>query len=208
MTARMDSFRCSLLLVTCLLGASVGMAAPRDEASLRRTFSREMRSRAPEKRVLAVKKLEGCKEDKTIALLVKVLRDPAPEVRKAAAGVLATATDGAGTAIKPLAAGLLNTKDQPDVRLACAKALAKARYRAEPIDALIQTISGIDKTQRHLFKFGADCTAMLNALAGQDFGAGKDTPKKWQNWWKKHRAAVTKEDVERRKEYKKSSRKK
>ena len=144
--------------------AAACVRAP-DEASLRRTISREIRSRAPAKRVAAVNKLKGCKEEKTISLLAKVLK-------------------------------------------ACAQARGKASYRADALAALVETISGIDKTERQLFKFGADCTAILGKVGGENFGAGKETPKKWQAWLKKNRAEILKEDKAKLAEYKKSSRNK
>ena len=45
------------------------------------------------------------------------------------------------------------------------------------------------------------------ALGGQDFGAGKDTPKKWQKWWSQNRSRILKEDAQQRADYKKSLRK-
>ena len=190
-----------VVMACCLQNASA------DEAALRKTFLREFRARTAEDRIKAVNKLRGAMGEKTFILLAKALRDPAPDVRKSIAECVESGADGAGGAIKPLCALLTNEKEEVEVRMACASALGKARYRADAIGALVQTISGIDKTQRHLFKFGADCTAILNTLGGQDFGAGKDTPKNWQKWWSQNRSRILKEDAQHRAEYKKSLRK-
>ena len=97
-----------LLLLTLLL---------RDEAALRTAFEKEIKAKDAAKRVEAVKKLAGSKEEKTIEHLVKILKDPALEVRKAAAETLEGSTDGAGKAIKPLGDILSNAAhlDRPAV---------------------------------------------------------------------------------------------
>ena len=175
------------------------------EPQVRDAFAKEFKDKSPTKREVALRRLVGLKEEKTLQALASALRDYEPAVRKVAAEVIATCTDSSGAAIKPLCAILLNKKEDKDVRLACAKALTKAQYRAEPIDALVQTISGIGEQEKDLYAFGAECTRILNELAGQDFGAGKETPDQWKKWWKDNQTKVAKEDQEKLVAYKKST---
>lgn len=175
------------------------------ESSVREAFSKEFKDKSPAKRDVALRRLVGLGEEKTMLVLAGALRDPEAQVRRAAAEVIATCMDGSGATIKALCAILQNKKEDKDVRGACAKALAKAQYKAEPVDALIQTISGIGEQEKDLFAFGAECTQILNQLAGQDFGAGKDTPDKWKKWWKENQSKVAKEDQEKLIAYKKSA---
>src|SRR5437867_3538299 len=99
----------------------------RDEAELREAYSKGIQEKETSKRVEAVKKLAGSKEEKTLALLAAGLKDPAKEVRKAVAETLEGCDDGGGAAIKPLGELLADKKVDPDLRLACAKALCHAR---------------------------------------------------------------------------------
>lgn len=184
--------------------AAVALLVAQDEAVLRDAFAKEFKDKKPEKRVEAVKKLDAVTEEKSVALLVGTLKDPAVEVKKAACESLAGATDGTGAAIKPLAAILVDKKADTALRLAAAKALAKAQYKAEAIDALIQAIT-IDESEKQLYAFGADCTKVLNEAAGQDFGLTKETPAKWKSWWKDNQPKVAKEDAEKLAAYKKSA---
>lgn len=171
-----------------------------DESALREEFKRAFRDSAPERRVEAVRKLASSQEEETVALLAGALKDPAKEVRRAAAAALETARDQTGVAIKPLCALLVNKEEDPGVRYACAKALGKAHYKYEPIEALIRTISEITPQDRHLFDFGANVTDVLNGMAGEDFGKDRRTPELWQNWWEENRDRLRKEDEVRREE--------
>jgi len=175
------------------------------EPETRDAFAKEFKDKTPAKREVALRRLVGLKEEKTLQALAVALRDPDAGVRKVAAEVIATCTDSSGAAVKSLCAILLNKKEDKDVRLASAKALSKAQYKAEPIDALVQTISGIGEQEKDLYAFGADCTRILNEVAGQDFGAGKETPDKWKKWWKDNQAKTAKEDQEKLIAYKKSA---
>lgn len=164
------------------------------EGTKREQFSKDYKDKDSAKRADAVWRMSGCSEEVSIQLLVPVFKDPAMEVRKAIAGVLAECTDHSGATIKPLCAWLLNKKEESALRLQCAKTLRQGEYRAEAIDALIQTISGIGEAEKDLYQFGADCTKILGELAGQDFGTGKETPDKWKTWWKLNQAKIVKED--------------
>ncbi len=179
----------------------------RDEKALRDAFTKEIKVKDAAKRVEAAKKLAGAKEEETIALLAAHLKDAAKEVQLAVAETLEGAEDSGGVAIKPLAAVLNDKKADPDVRLACAKALAKAKYKADPIAAMIEAISNISNEEKHLFKFGADATGVLNGFAGQDFGRGKLTPGLWEKWWGENKEKLKKEDEAKLAEYKKSRKK-
>lgn len=185
-----------LLAVACLAA---------DESALREEFARAFRDPAPERRAEAVRKLAGSREEGTLGLLAGALRDPSKEVRRAAAEALEACRDEGGVAIKPLCAVLVDKEEDPDVRYACAKALSKARYKYEPIEALIRTISSITPQERHLFSFGARVTDVLNAMAGEDFGKERRTPELWQNWWEENRDRLKKEDEARRQEYRKGA---
>jgi hypothetical protein len=178
-----------------------------DESALREAFQKEIKASDPAKRVEAVKKLAGAKEEKTLELLAGSVKDGAKEVQVAAAETVAGCDDGGGVAIKSLCAVLVDKKAAPEARVACAKALGKARYKTDAIDAMIEMISGLTNADKNLFKPGADITAVLNQVAGQDYGFGKETPALWQEWWKENKAKVKKEDDAKREEYKKSQKK-
>jgi hypothetical protein len=178
-----------------------------DEAALRESFEKDIQAKEPAKRVEAAKKLAGAAEEKTVALLAGHLKDEAKEVRLAVAAVLEGATDGAGVAVKPLAAILVDKKDDPDVRFACAKALAKSAYKHGPTHAMIETISNISNEDRNLHKFGANVTEILNKFTGEDFGKGKLTPGLWEQWWDDNKAKFEKEDAARLEQYRKSHKK-
>ncbi len=193
-----------MLAVLLALGCVVS-AQDLTEPETRDAFIKEFKDKSPAKREVALRRLVGLKEDKSLQLLAGALKDPDAGVRKTTAEVIATCTDASGATIKALCAILLNKKEDKDARLACAKALAKAPYKAEPIDALVQTISGIGEQEKDLYAFGAECTRILNELAGQDFGAGKETPDKWKKWWKDNQARTAKEDQEKLAATKKSS---
>lgn len=178
-----------------------------DESALRDAFAGAIKAKEPAKRVEAAKKLAGAKEEKTVALLAGHLKDEAKEVQVAVAETLQGVADGAGAAVKPLAAVLVDKKADPDVRLACAKALAKSTYKHGPTHALIETICNIGNEDRNLHKFGAEVTGILNAFAGEDFGKGKLTPGLWEQWWDDNKAKFEKEDAARLEEYRKSQKK-
>jgi len=178
------------------------------EPQARATFIKEFKDKSTQARDVAVRRLVGLKEDATLQLLAGALKDPESSIRKSTAEVILTCTDSAGATIRPLCGILLNKREDKDLRLACARALAKAEYKAEPIDAFIQTISGIGEQEKDLYAFGAECTKILGQLAGQDFGAGKETPDKWKAWWKDNKAKVTKEDQDKLAAYKKSAKSK
>lgn len=182
-----------LLLVTLLL---------RDEAALRTAFEKEIKAKDAAKRVEAVKKLAGSKEEKSIELLVKSLKDPALEVRKASAETLQGSTDGAGKAIQPLGDILVDKKEDLDLRLLCAKALAKARYKSEAFPFFYQTISSIENTERQFHKFGADVTTILDGYVGKSFGQQKTTPERWSEWWTDNQKTLKEEDEKKHKEWK------
>lgn len=175
-----------------------------DESALRDAVEKEIKAKEPAKRVEAVKRLSGAKEEKTVVLLAGHLKDEAKEVRLAVAGTLEGATDGAGAAVKPLAAILVDKKADPDVRLACAKALAKSAYKHGPTRAMIETICNIGNEDRDLHKFGAEVTGILNKFTGEDFGKGKLTPGLWEQWWDDNKAKLEKEDAARLETYRKS----
>ena len=175
------------------------------EPQARATFIKEFKDKSPQARDVAVRRLVGLKEEATLQLLAGALKDPETSIRKSTAEVILTCTDSSGATIRPLCGILVNKREDKDLRLACARALAKAEYKAEPIDALIQTISGIGEQDKDLFAFGAECTKILNQLAGQDFGAGKETPDKWKAWWKDSKPKIAKEDQDKLAASKKSA---
>jgi hypothetical protein len=146
----------------------------------------------------ALKKLAGTKDEKQIDVLVKALKHKDKPVRLAAAETLETADDTKGKAIKPLGAVLNDKKEEVDVRYAAAKALGKAQFKADATEALITCITSIANTERALFKFGADVTAVLNKFAGEDFGAGKQTGPLWEQWWTDNKEKLRKEDEKKR----------
>jgi hypothetical protein len=191
-----------------MLVALLALALPLQdvsEAQARDTFTREFKDKSVQARDVAVRRLVGLKEEKTLQLLAGALKDPEGSIRKSAVEVILTCTDSAGAAIRSICGILLNKREDKELRALCARVLAKAEYKAEPIDALIQTISGIGEQDKDLFAFGAECSKILGQLAGQDFGAGKETPDKWKAWWKDNKAKVTKEDQEKLAAYKKSA---
>lgn len=188
------------LLVLMLLAPG----AQDDEAKKRDAFAKEFKDKSPAKRVEAVGKMNGSVEDKSIVAVARGLSDAAGEVRKAAAACLETCTDSGGSALKPLCAILKDKKEDRDLRLACAKALAKGEYKAEATDAMIQAIT-IDEKDKDLYQFGAELTKILDAFAGQDFGMTKETPAKWQTWSKQNQAMLAKQDAEKLAAWKKSA---
>jgi hypothetical protein len=184
----------TLLLLLSLLA--------RDEAALRTAFEKEIKAKEPAKRVEAVGRLSGATEEKSIDLLVKCLKDPALEVRKAAAQALEGSTDGAGKAIKPLGDILVDKKEDLDLRMMCAKALSKARYKSEAFPFFYTTISSIERDEREFHKFGADVTKVLDGFAGKSFGADKTTAERWSEWWNDNQKALKEEDAKKHKEWK------
>jgi len=181
-----------LLLSLCL----------RDEAALRTAFEKEIKAKDAGKRVEAIKKLAGSKEERTIELLVTSLKDAALEVRKASAETIENSTDGAGKAIKPLGDILVDKKEHLDLRLACAKALAKARYKSESFPFFYTTISSIENTEKEFHKFGADVTQILDGYIGKSFGLAKTTPERWSEWWTDNQKALKEEDEKKKKAWK------
>jgi hypothetical protein len=181
--------------------------AAQDEAARRAAFEKEFKDKDAAKRVEAVRKLAGAQEEKTLGLLAGALKDAANDVKKAVAETIEASTDGGGVAIAPLCAILVSKKEDPAVRLACAKALGKARYRTQPILAMIETISNISNKERDLFEFGANVTEVLEKYTGEQFGREKRTPELWSNWWDENKEKIKKEDDAKREEYKKSQKK-
>jgi hypothetical protein len=176
-----------------------------DEAALRDTFSKEIQAEAAAQRVAAVKKLAGVREEKSIDLLASSLKDKALEVRKAAAETLEASTDGAGVAIKPLGDILVDKKDDLDLRLSCAKALVKSRYKGEVFPIVLKTMSSIESEERHFHKFGFDVTKLLDAYIGRSYGADKLTCERWDEWWSNNKDALQKEDVQKHEAWKKEA---
>lgn len=171
------------------------MLATADESALRAAFEKA-KDVAP--KLEALKKLAGAKEEKSIEVLAKALKDPEKDVRKTAAETLETAEDVQGRAIKPLGELMNDKKEEPELRLAAAKALGKAHFKAEPLEAFFQCIGGITNQDRTLFKFGADVTAVLNKFAGEDFGMGKQTASLWEQWWTDNKEKIRQEDARKR----------
>lgn len=174
----------------------------RDEAALRDAFAKEIKAKDAARRVEAVKKLAGVKEEKSIDLLVHSLKDAALDVRKAAAETIEGATDGAGRAIQPLGEILADKKEDLDLRKACARALAKARYKSEAFPHFFKTISSIEREEKHFHKFGAEVTGILDGYVGKSFGAEKTTTERWQEWWTDNQKALAAEDEKKHKEWK------
>lgn len=193
-----------MLLVT-VYAALLFQDGQANEAALREVFAREYKDRDPARRIEAIRRLNALHEEKTLLTLAGALRDPAVGVRTAAAEVIGTCTDVSGSAIKGLCATLVNKKENKDVRLACARSLKLVQYKAEAIDALIQTISGIAEQDKDLFPFGVECTGVLIWLTSQDFGFGKETAEKWKKWWVKNKARIVRDDQEKFDAYRKSA---
>jgi hypothetical protein len=185
-----------LLTVAALLGG--------DEAALREAFRKEIQSEAPAQRVTALQKLAGATEEQTIQLIADRLKDKQLDVRKAAAETLEASTDGAGVAIRPLGEILVDKKDDLDLRLACAKALVKSRYKSEVFPFIHKTMSAIESEERQFHKFGSQVTMLLDAYLGRSYGAGKETCERWEEWWTDNQEALKKEDAKRHEEWKKS----
>jgi hypothetical protein len=177
-----------------------------DEAALREAFAREIQSESAPERARAVRKLAGTAEEKTIELVAARLKDKELEVRKAAAETLEASTDGAGVAIRPLGEILVDKKDDLDLRLACAKALAKSRYKSEVFPFFHKTMSSIESEERQFHKFGFQVTQLLDAVMGTSYGAGKETCERWEEWWTDHQAELKKEDARRHESWKKDGR--
>jgi len=174
-----------------------------DEAAIRESLEKGLKGEAPAERAAAVKAASGAKEEKTIALIAGALGDGALEVRKAAAETLEASTDGAGLAVKPLGEILADKKADVELRLACAKALSKSRYKSEVFPFYLKTISTIEPEEKHLHKFGYQVTVLLDAYVGKSFGALKNTPERWEEWWMDNGAALKKEDQQKHEEWKK-----
>jgi thioredoxin-like negative regulator of GroEL len=148
--------------------------------------------------VASIKKLAGTKDEKQIDVLVKALSHKEKDVRQAAAETLETADDAKGKAIKPLGARLTDKKEDVEVRYAAAKALAKAQFKHDALEAYITCITSIQNTDRDLHKFGADVTELLNKFSGEDFGKGKQTPMLWEQWWADNKEKLRQEDARKR----------
>ncbi|HET6246986.1 MAG TPA: HEAT repeat domain-containing protein [Tepidisphaeraceae bacterium] len=194
---------CVVGCVFCLMLLARPALAAEGEAAQRETFAKQYKDKDPQKRVEAVKSLKGVSEGKSISLLAGALKDAVPLVRRAAAETLQSVSDGGGVAVKPLCTLLENKGEQPPIRLAAARALAKGPYKADAIKSLIVAIS-LEESDVLLYAFGEDCTMILDKVAGQDFGVDKDTPGKWKSWWKDNQAKVIEQDRQTLAAYKKS----
>lgn len=146
----------------------------------------------------ALKKLAGTKDPKEIQVLVKALKSKEKDVRKAAVETLETVDDSKGLAIKPLGAVLNDKAEDVGVRYGAAKALGKAKFKHDALEALITCITSITNKDRDLHKFGADVTDVLNAFSGEDFGKGKQTPSLWEQWWADEKEKIKAEDAKKR----------
>ena len=176
----------------------------RDEAALREAYTKEIQAKDAAARVAAVKKLAGAKEHQTIELLAKSLQDESLDVKKAAAATLEGVSDAGGAAVKPLGEVLSNVKEDVALRLQCAKSLSKSPYKGEAFPYFFKTITGIGPEEKHLHKFGYQVTVLLDAYVGKSFGAGRETPERWEEWWTDNKAALTEADAKRREAWKKA----
>ena len=175
----------------------------RDEAALREAFEKDFKAQEAKPRVEAVKKLAGAKEEKTIECLVHGLKDTDLEVRKTAAGILEGALDGGGVAIKALGEILVDKKEDLGLRKACAKALAKARYKGDAFPYFYKTISSIDREETQFHRFGFEVTVILDQYIGKSYGQSKETAERWSEWWEDNQGALKKEDEKIREAWKK-----
>jgi hypothetical protein len=174
-----------------------------DESALREAFDKDFKAKEAKHRIEALKKLAGAKEEKTIERLVRGLKDPDLEVRKASVETIEGSTDGGGLAIKPLGEILVEKKEDLGLRKACAKALAKARYKGEAFPFFYTTISSIDRDEVQFHRFGGEVTIILDKFIGKSFGQGKETPERWSEWWQDNQDALKKEDEKTREAWKK-----
>lgn len=179
-----------MMLVVLMLSA----LTLRDESSMREAFDKGMASKDAKHRAEAVKTLAGSKEQKSIEKLVTGLKDAELDVRKAAAEALEASTDGGGVAIQSLGEILSDKKQDLALRLACAKALGKTRYKAAAFPHFYKTISTIERDETQFHRFGADVTIILGKLMGKDYGLSKETAERWSEWWEDNQAALKKED--------------
>ncbi|HZE96049.1 MAG TPA: HEAT repeat domain-containing protein [Planctomycetota bacterium] len=189
---------------TLILAFAAALMA--DEAELRETFSRDIQAKEASARAAAVKKLSGAREHQTVELLAASLKDADLEVRKATAETLAGVSDGGGAAIKPLGEIVVDKKEDLDLRLACAKALGAALYRSDSLPYLFKVIWEIESAERQFHKFGAQVTAIIDKVTGKSFGAVKETPERWQEWWSDHKDELVQEDAKKKEEWKKAQR--
>jgi hypothetical protein len=183
-----------------LMLTAVAALLARDEAALREAFDT---AKDAKHRIEAVQKLAGAKEEKSIEKLAHALTDKDLDVRKAAAEAIEGSTDGGGVAIKPLGDILVDKKEDMGLRKACAKALAKARYKGEAFPYFYKAISSIDREETQFHKFGGEVTVILDKFIGKSFGMGKETPERWSEWWEDNRKALKDEDQKIRDAWKK-----
>ncbi|HLY09391.1 MAG TPA: HEAT repeat domain-containing protein [Planctomycetota bacterium] len=188
--------------MSVILMAVVSMLVA-DEAALREAYSKDIQAGTVAGRVAAVKKLAGAAEEKTVELLAAALKDKELDVRKAAAEALDASTDGAGVAIKSLGEILVDKKENLDLRLACAKALVKSRYKAEVFPLLLTTMSSISSEESQFHRFGFDVTRLLDGYVGRSYGADKLTCERWDEWWTNHQEELKKEDAKKHEDWKK-----
>jgi hypothetical protein len=147
--------------------------------------------------------LAGATQEKTIELLAASLNDKALDVRKAAAETLEASTDGAGLAIQGLGDILVDKKEDLELRLACARALVKTRYKSEVFPHILKTMSSIESDERQFHKFGYDVTKLLDAYVGKSYGADKETCERWEEWWTDNQAALKAQDAKKHEDWKK-----
>jgi thioredoxin-like negative regulator of GroEL len=136
--------------------------------------------------------------DTQIEAYIKALKDKDKAARKAAAEALEKVDDKKGLAIKPLGEVLNNKAEDPEIRYAAAKALGKAQFKHDALEAFITCITSITNKDRDLHKFGADVTDVLNKFSGEDFGKGKQTPSLWEQWWADNKEKYKQEDAKKR----------
>jgi hypothetical protein len=177
---------------TLLLGAA-------DEAALRERFESAFRAGPEADRVKALESLKGAKEPATLGLAAAALKDPAKDVRAAAAAALESMEDRTGAALEALGVRLNDKQEDPGVRLACARALAKSPYKAAPFRFLLDCISGVTREDKHLYRFGADVTGIIDGFIGKSYGADKVTAELWENWWADNQARLKAADAATRK---------
>ncbi len=165
-----------------------------DEAALRAEFEKGFKAPEPAARVASLSKLHGAVQEKSLKLLAGALKDPAKEVRLAAAAALETVKDRKGVTLAELGKVLNQKDEEPEVRLACAKALVKSPLQLQPIRHLLDCMAGIGRTEQKLHRFGAEVTGLLDKRVGKSYGADKATVERWEDWFTDNKERLKAED--------------
>ena len=174
-------------------------AASTDESDMRKRFLYEYQTaKTPELRAVAVRLLQGLKEQKSMRLITGMLGDSNDGVRQSACVVMSATPDSNGYFVKPLMGAL--TDNAAAVRISAAEALARQKIRGDAIKALLLALlNNTAAPQMDALSTAAviqACDRALERLTGEK---SKDRDSEslgrfWKSYWSQHEEEIRAED--------------